>query len=423
MTYYVVGLYLIGLDNNNLKIDHMLENMFSSFYLLFIILFYNYILIKDYINSKNNNKLIMINNHINIQSAENRKGFSETIRQLFNSRPPLGSGSPPPSAGNYINEYINYFLFIFNINLSEYLFLNNDKLKEKYINTNKASEDLLYFNNLVKLSNFETKEEYQFWNWFAGILDGDGNYLFATLNGKLVLKSIKIKFHVRDVRIMYRIQNYLHMGIIRYDKNKPYVIYNISKKDQLIYVLNKINGLIRIKVVNFKRALNYFNIDYIEADYNIGLYDPYFAGLIDTYGSILFNFQGNSIVCLLEYKYDNYTSKLNFNNVLFDYEPSILIKNKDKSIKSIRFAFQTVEGMINLYNYFMINRLYSDFKFYRVTKIKEFLKIRNFNKYPKDSLEFEIYSKFMLNWIKHRNPLWYKTPFINKLLPACKKEI
>ena len=60
----------------------------------------------------------------------------------------------------------------------------------------------------------------------------------------------------------------------------------------------------------------------------------------------------------------------------------------------------------------MKNRLYSDFKFYRVSKIKRLLEIRHYQKYPKDSLEFKIYSQFLLDFIKYQNPLWYKVPFI-----------
>jgi len=32
-----------------------------------------------------------------------------------------------------------------------------------------------------------------------------------------------------------------------------------------------------------------YNIDYKQANYNIELYDPYFSGLVDTDGSIVFN--------------------------------------------------------------------------------------------------------------------------------------
>gem|GEM_PF-2430047 len=56
----------------------------------------------------------------------------------------------------------------------------------------------------------------------AGVIDGDGNFDIRKINSKLVLKAIRIKLHNRDVRILTRIQNELHMGRIRADKNKPH---------------------------------------------------------------------------------------------------------------------------------------------------------------------------------------------------------
>jgi hypothetical protein len=31
------------------------------------------------------------------------------------------------------------------------------------------------------------------------------------------------------------------------------------------------------------------------------------------------------------------------------------------------------------------------------------------------SLEFQIYSDFLLNWIQYKNPSWIKVPFIHKI--------
>jgi len=53
--------------------------------------------------------------------------------------------------------------------------------------------------------------------------------------------------------------------------------------------------------------------------------------------------------------------------------------------------------MVYLYDYFMKNRLYSDFKFYRVTKIDKFISIRDYKNEPKNSVEFKIYSDFLLD--------------------------
>ena len=223
-------------------------------------------------------------------------------------------------------------------------------------------------------------EDYKFWSWFAGIIDGDGNFDIRkeSTSNKKVLKQIRIKLHNRDVRILTRIQNFLHIGKIRSDKNKPYSIYIVSTKETMTYILNNINGLIRIKVPSFKEACSLYDIEYIEANYNIDLYDPYFSGLVDTDGSIVFNYAGNRIECNLEFQFNEYTSKLNLDNTILNCKPAILKRKKSsksggsKDFTSISIKFQNINSMIFIYDYFMHNRLYSDMKFYRVTKIKPF---------------------------------------------------
>ena len=267
-------------------------------------------------------------------------------------------------------------------------------------------------------------EDYKFWNWFAGIIDGDGNFdiRINPSSKKKVLKQIRIKLHNRDVRILSRIQDYLHIGKIRADKNKPYSIYIVSTRENMIYLVKHLNGLIRLKVPAFKEACLLYNIDYKEANYNIELYDPYFSGLVDTDGSIVFNYAGNRIECNLEFQYNQYTSKLNFNSTILNCKPYIIIRKKSsalagpKNFTSIAFKFQSVNSMLFIYDYFMHNRLYCNMKFYRVTQIKGFMEIRKYKSSPFFSLEHRIYSNFVLNWIKYDNPLWYKVPFVIKYL-------
>ena len=355
-SYYVVA--QMGLNNFCSAIDYMLGTMFLVYYLLFS---FKYLLKIDangsyklLLNGENNNNTVSMSviHCTNIQSAENCKEFSETIRQLSN------------------------------------------KHKER---------------------------DSKFYNWLAGIIDGDGNFdVRIDSNHQPKLKSIRIKLHNRDVRILTRIQNYLHIGRVRADKNKPHSIYIVSTKKEMAFLINRLNGLIRLKIPGFKKACTYFNIQFKEPDYNIRQFDPYFAGLIDTDGSIVFNFASNRIECNLEFQYNEYTCKLNLDNTIPYYKPRVFERKQsnkitNKEYASISFRYQTVEGMIYLYDYFMKNRLYSDFKFYRVSKIKEFILIRKFNKDPKGSIEFKIYSDFLLDWIKYQNPTWMKVPFVEKI--------
>jgi len=260
-----------------------------------------------------------------------------------------------------------------------------------------------------QISDFSDKD---FFKWLAGVIDGDGNFDVRNINSKLVLKTIRIKLHNRDIRILSRIQNTLHLGRIRSDANKPHSIWIISKKEEMFFLINKINGLIRLKVPGLKKSCDYLDIDFIEADYNIQANDPYLSGLVDTDGSIVFNYTGNRIECNLEFEHNEYTSKLNLDNVIPNYKPSMVFR---KSRNTIAFRYQNVKEMVFLYDYFMKNRLYSDFKFYRVSKIKEFIPIRSYKNDPKDSLEFKKYSDFVLNWIQYKNPTWHKVTFIDKI--------
>jgi hypothetical protein len=197
-------------------------------------------------------------------------------------------------------------------------------------------------------------------------------------------------------------------------------MYIVNTKEEMSFIFNKINGLIRIKVPAFQKACSCLNIEYIEPNYEIEPLDPYFSGLVDTDGSIVFNYAANRIECNIELKYNDYTKKLNFDKVIPNCKPSVYTRKKNnqspgKEFKSISFKYQTVDSMVHVYNYFMKNRLYCDMKFYRVSKIKPFIEIRNYHKEPLGTLEFKIYSQFLLDWIKYRNPLWTKVPFVKKL--------
>jgi len=56
------------------------------------------------------------------------------------------------------------------------------------------------------------EEDTKFWNWFAGVIDGDGDFdIRIDYRGKKrIIKQIRIKLHDIDIRILTRIQNYIH---------------------------------------------------------------------------------------------------------------------------------------------------------------------------------------------------------------------
>jgi len=369
-SYYVVAQMGLLSGDRYLEIDYMLETIFLNLNLLLCLYYLGFFIPLDVkmllkVNNSKNSERFVFNKFENtdIQSAENFLGFSETIRQLS--------------------------------------FDNIGNVKKQKINSS-------------------------FFKWLAGVIDGDGNFDLRSLKSKTgktkKLKAIRIKLHNRDIRILTRIQNVLHMGRINSDRVGPYSLYIVSDLESMKYIIENINGYIRIKIPGFIESCKLYNIPYKEANYNIEKNDPYFSGLVDTDGSIVFNYSGNRIECNLEFKYNEYTSKLNFNEVIPFCKPYKLLRlNKNNQVRnkifqSISFKFQNVQGMIHVYNYFMLNRLYSDFKFYRISKIKEFIPIRSYQNKPLNSIEFKIYSKFILKWIQYKNPIWVKVPFIKKIM-------
>jgi LAGLIDADG endonuclease len=254
------------------------------------------------------------------------------------------------------------------------------------------------------IGGFRNKEEQKFFHWFAGIIDGDGNFdIRKCISGSEVLKAIRIKIQNRDLRLLTYIQDNLHMGRICASGNKPHSIYIVSTRAEMFYLVSKLNGLIRIKVDSFKRACDSYKIHFIEANYTIKENDPYFSGLIDTYGSIVFNYTSNRIECVVELKNTEYSSKLCLDYVIPYTKPRVMYRthasNKKKNLvfNSISFKYQTVESMVPVYDYFMMNRLYCDFKFYRVSNIKRFLEIRHYKAFPFDSIEYKLYSNIMFD--------------------------
>lgn len=366
---------ILGLSNKIcFSTDYMLETIFSDYNLLFINTFY----------------LCPAGTKLDVS----RQFFSPLLPQGYSDNRGLGSC--------FLNSQNNYNTFS--------------------TNEIKSAENCKEFSETVR--QLPDIEDYKFWSWFAGIIDGDGNFDIRKVGDNRVLKQIRIKLHNRDIRILNRIQDHLHIGRIRADKNKPYSIYIVSTKETMSLIIKKINGLIRLKVPGIKEACFLYNIDYVEANYNIGLYDPYYAGLVDTDGSIVFNYSGNRIECNLEFQYNEFTSKLNLDNTILNSKPAVLIRKKSSQINgskdvskdftSIAFKFQNVNSMLFIYDYFMQNRLYCDIKFYRVSKIKSFIEIRKYKNNPKNSIEYKIYSDFVINWIQYENPLWYKVPFVTK---------
>lgn len=253
----------------------------------------------------------------------------------------------------------------------------------------------------------------------AGVIDGAGNFdVRRSSDGKKRLQSIKIKLANRDIRILSTVKNILKCGKIR--TNASLSTYQISAESELERVVKLLNGHIRLKVLGFVEACEYFDIPYSSANYVLSPNTPYLSGLIDTEGSISFVYHQNVINLRIELKQNEYSEKLNLDKAIPSFEPRVYKfhkrnQTKNKIFYSIRFDFTRVDKMIYLYNFSMSSRLYSDFKFYRFTQIKRFLEIRHFKNSKKGSPEHKAYSKWVINFVSHLNPIYTKLTYLPEL--------
>ncbi len=243
--------------------------------------------------------------------------------------------------------------------------------------------------------------------WLAGVMDGDGNWDVRILNGKRVLKAISIKLSVRDARILYRIQTMLHVGRI-VAVGPQLAMYVVSDRVGMTNFLNRVNGEIRLKVPGLKEACTILNIEYKIANPKVPKGSAYLAGLLDTEGSVVINYPGNRIDMAFEFTQNEYTLALDLSEVIEGAKPVVRKFEKrnqtqDKVFYSIRHVYENVGNMQRIYNYFKKNRCYSDFKYYRVMKIKRFLELRPYKSYPKDSVEFKLYNEFLKDFYTHLN--------------------
>jgi len=109
------------------------------------------------------------------------------------------------------------------------------------------------------------------------------------------------------------------------------LIYSLSNRVGMSKFVNMINGNIRIKLPGFLDACQYLNVTYKPATKIIPKDSGYLAGLIDTDGSIVFNYPGNRIELHLEFKQNEHTLALDLSQVIEGESPTVFRYIKKKS--------------------------------------------------------------------------------------------
>lgn len=104
----------------------------------------------------------------------------------------------------------------------------------------------------------ENKEDIKFYEWLAGIIDGDGCFLVS----KKGYCSLEIVTQLRDKKILYLIKQKFG-GSVKLVSGNNHLRYRLHHKKGLLNLISKINGLMRnpIRVLQLGRICEIYEIE------------------------------------------------------------------------------------------------------------------------------------------------------------------
>lgn len=140
-------------------------------------------------------------------------------------------------------------------------------------------------NKMKHITNLEVKAKNENdWNeWFAGLLDGDGCFFIS----KAKEVSVEITTHIFDVKLLAHVKDKLGGGSIKMRSGSQSVRYRVKAKPIVYEILTRVNGKLHNekRLAKYQEACQLFQIEPI-ASGPLSPTSPYIAGLIDSDGTI-----------------------------------------------------------------------------------------------------------------------------------------
>lgn len=165
-----------------------------------------------------------------------------------------------------------------------------------------------------------------FYQWFAGLIDGDGCFCISKQNQP----SLEITVASEDFNMLQQIKERVG-GTVRLRAGSNSIRLRVFQKKQLEYIIKRVNGHIRLKVrqQQFKKMCLMFNIEYLEPK-PLDFKNAYIAGFFDADGSITISVSK----CSAEHSQikNSYGKYIRLKHSRGWHTLSVHITNKDKSI-------------------------------------------------------------------------------------------
>ena len=193
-----------------------------------------------------------------------------------------------------ISEAIRLIL----INLSfylNYLLVNNlcfsGFIKDNTLLDSSTEDNKLLDNNKKSKKRNTNKEDLHFYEWLAGLIDGDGYFNLS----KKGIARFNVVMDIRDKAALTYIQQKLG-GSIYNISNAKALKYQLTSKKNLINLINNVNGLIRnpTRLLQMNKLCNKYNITLIYPQ-PLTFNNGWLSGFIDSDGSVYVNLESGQI--------------------------------------------------------------------------------------------------------------------------------
>jgi hypothetical protein len=271
--------------------------------------------------------------------------------------------------------YHNHLSYLFSRIISNYIPLSLPRII------------ILGIRNIISSS----KKNNKFYEWLAGLIDGDGSFLLT----KKGYASLEITMDIRDEHALQIIKN-VYGGSIKLRSGANALRYRLHHKSGLLSLINDINGNIR----NSNRLVQ---LNKICIKYELNLIYPkpltynnvWFSGFFDADGTITINSTNNQLSISASQK----TYEL-LEPLVKLYGGNIYIDNGRS--QSFKWYISKKEDILNLNNYFKVNPCRSA-KIKRIHLINKFYELKNIkaHKALPGTLLYKSWHYFYNKWLKY----------------------
>lgn len=263
---------------------------------------------------------------------------------------------------------------------TKYLFLCSNVINNDELNINKNS-------GLANKTPKKDKDE-RFYEWLAGIIDGDGCFLLS----KKGYASLEIVTQLRDKKCLYLIKQKFGGSVKLYSGNN-YLRYRLHHKKGLLNLINKVNGLLQnpTRILQLGKISDKYNLQ-LKDSITLTYFNGWLSGFFDTDGSIYLNESSGQIFITASQK----------NRYLLDtlvklYGGTIYPMIKQEAFKWTCYKKTEVLSLVN--EYFKINPCRSE-KMIRISMVHKFYELRKLHAHraSSESVLGKAWKHYIIKW-------------------------